>query len=232
MVRRASGKSNLLPLFIFYEKKTNMTWVYAGLAVFIIAALAVYFYSGSSSDTKPNEKLPTAGNYQTLNNLSTYEPGKVKITEFFKFDCIHCYELHKNMPRLLKKYGDKVNITYIPIIFPKQSTKSIEAYKISEQMGKGEEMRDALFMAKFEKGMDVMESTIALETVAASIGLGADFNQKLESGAAKNAANENLKLMNDYGVDGTPTVVINGNLLVTPTIQNLDMVIGSLLSDQ
>ena len=37
--------------------------------------------------------------------------------------------------------------------------------------------------------MDIMESNIAIETVAASIGLGADFNQKLESGAMKNAAN-------------------------------------------
>jgi predicted DsbA family dithiol-disulfide isomerase len=123
-----------------------------------------------------------------------------------------------------------VEITYIPINFPKQSTKSVEAYIIAKQMGKGDEMYGALFTAGFEKNMDIMESTIAIETVASSIGLGPDFNQKFESGAATKEALDNLKLANNYKVDGTPTVIINGNLMVVPTtIANLDTVIGSIL---
>lgn len=216
------------------EKKTGIKTVYIISALLIISALAIYvFVSGANSPENPvnPEKLPS-GVYTKLNKPSSYEPGKVKIMEFMKFDCSHCYDLHKNLPQLLQKYEGKIQITYIPIVFQKQSTKSIEAYNISEQMGKGQEMQDALFKAKFENGMDVMESTIALETVAASIGLGADFNQKLESGAAKDAANQSLRLMSEYGVDGTPTLIINGNLMVTPTVQNLDTVIGSLLSNQ
>ena len=207
------------------EKKSGIQTIHIILALLVISALAFYFLN---SGEKSTEKLP-AGDYSKLNKPADYQPGKVKIMEFMKFDCSHCYDLHKNMPQLLKKYGDKLEIKYIPIIFPKQSTKSIEAFIIAEQLGKGEEMLDALFKAKFEQGMDVMESTIALETVAASIGLGADFNKELESGAAKNAANQNLNLMRDYNVDGTPTVVINGNLMVVPTVTNLDTVIGSLV---
>lgn len=207
------------------EKKSGLKTIYIILALIIISGLAIYLFN---SGEKSSEKGP-AGNYTKLNNPSTYEIGKVKIMEFMKFDCIHCYNLHTNMPQLLKKYGDKLEIKYIPIIFSGQSTKSLEAYIIAEQMGKGEEMRDALFKAKFEQGMDVMESTIVLETIAAKIGLGSDFNQKLESGALKNAASENLKLMRDYNVDGTPTVIINGNLMVVPSITNLDTVIGSIL---
>lgn len=210
------------------EKKSGIQTIHIILAVIVISALAIYFLNSGENSA---EKLP-AGDYSKLSKPADIAPGKVKIMEFMKFDCSHCYDLHKDMPQLLKKYGDKVEIKYISIIFPKQSTKSIEAYIIAEQMGKGEEMRDALFKAKFEQGMDVMESTIALETVAASIGLGEEFNQKLESGEAKNAANENLNLMKDYNIDGTPTVIINGNLMVVPTVTNLDTVIGSLLSEQ
>ena len=206
------------------EKKSGIQTIHIILALLVISALAIYFLNSGESP----EKLP-AGDYSKLSKPADIAPGKVKIMEFMKFDCSHCYDLHKDMPQLLKKYGDKVEIKYIPIIFPKQSTKSIEAYVIAEQMGKGEEMRDALFKAKFEQGIDVMESNIALETVAASIGLGAEFNQKFESGEAKNAANENLNLMKDYNIDGTPTVIINGNLMVVPTVTNLDTVIGSLL---
>ncbi len=213
------------------EKKSNLTIIYAGLALLFIASLIVYI---SVASEKPQGKLPSAGEYVKLNTPTTHEPGKVKIIEFLKFDCSHCYDLNKNMPKLLEKYGDKVNITYIPIVWKGKSTKSIEAYIIAEQMGKGEEMRDALFEAEAQfqvgKGMDVMESLIALENVAASIGLGTEFNSKLKGNETRKAALSNLELMNKYAVTGTPTLVINGNLQVKPTIENLDAVISSLLS--
>lgn len=207
-------------------KKSNLTLIYLGLAVLIIAALAVYF---SANHEAPEEKLPAAGEYVKLNLPTTYEPGKVKIIEFLKFDCSHCYDLHKNLPQLLEKYGDNVSITYVPIVWQGQSTKSIEAYIIAEQMGKGEEMQDALFNALWVNKMDVMESTIALENAAASIGLGPEFNKELEGNNARALALANLQNMTRYGVQGTPTVIINGNLQVTPTVTNLDAVIGSLL---
>ncbi|VVB94110.1 Thioredoxin [uncultured archaeon] len=219
------------------EKKSSPTFAYALLTLLVIAALVV-FISLNKAPEKPIEKLPSAGEFVKLDKPTTYEAGKVKIIEILKFDCPHCYDLHKNMPQILKKYGDNVTITYVPIVWPKQSTKSIEAYIIAEEMGKGEEMQDALFesqalyQARSQNGMDIMESVPAIEIVAARIGLGADFNSKLESGYARNAALENLKIMRDYNVEvvGTPLVIMNGNLKVNHTVSNLDMVIGSLLS--
>jgi thiol:disulfide interchange protein DsbA len=222
-------------------KKPNRTLIYVGLAVLLlIAVLAVYALNSSSTPNKPQEKLPTAGGYVELNKPTTYEPGKVKITEFMKFDCPFCYRLHKNLPQLLGKYGNNVTITYVPIVWPGQSTKSIEAYIIAEQMGKGAEMQDALFNegnaeGLWEEGKEnnvvMMESVPTLERVAASIGLGSDFNAKLEGGDAREAALANLDLMSKYSVDGTPTIIINGNIQVNPpTATNLDTVINSLLS--
>ncbi len=208
------------------EKKSGIQTIHIILALLVISALAIYFLNsgGNNSDTLP------ADNFKKLN--TTIEPGKVKIIEFLNFGCTHCNDLRKDMPQLLQKYGDKVEIIYVPINFRGQSTKSVEAYLIAEQMGKGDEMLNALFDAEFNKGMDILESTIAIETVAASIGLGADFNQKLESGAMKNAANYNFRLANDYKIKGTPTVYINGKPQEDYSITNLDKVVGSLLSEQ
>lgn len=209
------------------EKKSGLKTIHIILALLVILVLAIYFLN---TGEKSSQKT-IAGDYTKLNNPSTSEPGKVKIMEFLNFNCGHCYDLQKSMPQLLQKYGNKVEITYIPINFSKQSTKSVEAYIIAKQMGKGDEMYVALFNANFEKGMDIMESTIAIETVASGIGLGPDFNQKLESGAAAKESLDNLKLANDYHIDGTPTVIINGNLMVNPpTIENLDKIIGSILA--
>ncbi|MFZ3169131.1 MAG: thioredoxin domain-containing protein [Candidatus Methanoperedens sp.] len=208
------------------EKKSGIQTIHIILALLVISVLAIYFLNsgGNNSDNLP------ADNFKKLN--TTIEPGKVKIIEFLNFGCTHCNDLRKDMPQLKKKYGDKVEIIYIPINFRGQSTKSVEAYLIAEQMGKGDEMLNALFDAKFDKGMDILESTIAIETVAASIGFGADFNQKLESGAMKNAANYNLRLANDYNIAGTPSVFINGKFQEDYSITNIDKVVGSLLSEQ
>jgi len=209
------------------EKKSNTILIYAGLALLVIIVLVT---SLTLYSEKPLEKLPSAGEFTRLDKPTTYEPGKVKMTVFLKFDCPHCYTFDNDLPQLLKKYGNNVSVTYVPVVWRGQSTKSIEAYILAEEMGKSDEMREALFQAKFRKGMDIMESVLALEDVAASIGLGADFNTRLERDEAKQAALENLRLMRDYNIHGTPTVILNGNLLVNHSISNLDAVIGSLLS--
>ncbi len=223
----AKKKKQKLP-----AKKSNLTLVYAGVAVVVVVALVLFFLS-----TSPAENPLTTQERVKLNFSTTYEPGKVKITEFMKFDCPHCYDLHNELPQLLEKYGNNVTITYVPIIFPGQSTKSIEAYIIAEQMGKGKEMQDALFneahveMLNREvigSNLKVMESVPALESVAASIGLGADFNAKLEKNDAMGAARVNLEYMNKYGVDSTPTILVNGKKIGS-TAADLDASLSSLL---
>ncbi len=214
------------------EKKTGLKSSYVVLSLVIIAALAIYFFNSGASNSGNNptdicQKLNlTSPGCRQLDKPAGNMSGKIEILEFLKFDCPHCIKLHNNLPQLLSRYGNKINITYIPIVFPKQSTKSIEAYIIADQMGKGNEMQDALFneaQAEISNGkvigsnLMIMESVPALESVAASIGLGEDFNRELENGVAKDAAQKNLRLMNDYGIDGTPTLVINGNVVVTPT---------------
>jgi len=225
----AKKKKQKLP-----EKKSNKTLVYAGVAVLVVVALVLFLHSASQ---KSAENPLTTQERATLNFSTTYEPGKVKITEFLKFNCPFCYMLHTNMPQVLEKYGDNVTITYVPIVWPGESTKSIEAYIIAEQMGKGKEMQDALFKEAAAEGLTngkenliMMNSVPTLEGVAASIGLGADFNATLERNDANGAALVNLEFMNKYGVQSTPTIIINGNRTVNPpTAANLDTVLSSLL---
>jgi thiol:disulfide interchange protein DsbA len=233
------------------EKKSSMTWVYIGLTVLVIAALAVYTYSGSTSNNANSsssndlkEKIPTAGKFGTLSKASTYEPGKVKLTEFLKFNCSHCYSLNSLLPALKKKYGDRLEITYRPMLWRTVQAdntfkKSIEAYILAERMGKGEEMKDALFKAMFVDKRDIT-SELQLGDIGKSVGLGDEFITALKNGDAKDEADKNIDdSFVIFKVDETPTIIINGNLKVTPSMtneditlmaNNLDTIINSLLS--
>jgi thiol:disulfide interchange protein DsbA len=233
------------------EKKASMTWVYVGIAVLVIAGLAVYIYSGSNPDKNTNTssgndlkgKVPTAGKFGTMNKPGTYEPGKVKITEFLKFNCGHCNTLNSLMPALKKKYGDRLEITFKPMLWKGVKgdpafKKSIEAYILAERMGKGEEMKDALFKAMFVDNKD-LTSELQLGEIGKSVGLGDEFITALKNGDATEEADANIKLSESIPVDETPTIIINGNFKVAPSMtnedttlmaNNLDTIINSLLN--
>ncbi len=221
-------------------KKSNSTLIYAGVAIIVIAALAFYFLNNTAPETPG--KLPAEGKFIKLNKPSTYEPGKVKIVEFMKFGCGHCYALNQYMPELKKKYGDKLEVIYKPMLWRSVpadagSKKSIEAYILAERMGKGEEMKDALFKAMIVDKMD-LSSQFVLIDIAKSVGLGDDFATALEKGDANNEAEANINLAESFEVVFTPTLIIDGNLKIDPTLtnedknlmnNNLDRVIKSLL---
>ena len=225
------------------EKKSNTTLIYAALGLIVVIALIFAFSSGNSEPAEQDENLPTAGKFVKLNKPSTYEPGKVKITEFLKFNCGHCYSLNQEMPDLEKKYGDKIEVTYVPMLWRTMAAdqafrKSIEAYILADDVGKGEEMKDALFKAIFAEGKDV-SSLFVLEDIGKSVGLDDDFVTALKNGDAKDRADANIRLGENFQVDETPTVIINGNLKITPSmtggtipqmVNNIDFIIDSLLS--
>jgi protein dithiol oxidoreductase (disulfide-forming) len=224
------------------KKKSNRTLIYAGLAVLLIAVLALYFHNAPAQQGFTG-KLPAAGKFAELNKPSTYELGKVKLTEFMKFNCGHCYALSQQIPVLKQKYGDRLEITYIPMLWrsvPQEAgfEKSIEAYILAQKMGKGEEMKDALFKAEFVDKKDLTSAAV-LGDIGKNVGLGDDFVKALNNGDAKNEAEANINLAESFQVDETPTIIINGNLKVNPSMtnedmdamaKNLDTIIGSLLS--
>ncbi|HUW67340.1 MAG TPA: DsbA family protein [Candidatus Nanoarchaeia archaeon] len=224
------------------ENKLNKNLLYAAIAVVAVIVIAlIWSFSGSSTEV-PEEKITTSGKFLKINEPSTYEPGKVKIIDYFKFNCGHCYSLNQRMPELEEKYGDQLEITYRPMLWltePKDLPfrKSNEAYIIAERMGKGDEMKSALFDALFLDNKDLSDVAV-LEDIASSIGLGDDFATALENGEARDEAQEYINLARPLVLE-TPTIIINGNLKVTPTltgggidqmVDNMDTIIGSLLS--
>lgn len=219
--------------------------IYAIVAMLTIVVIAAFLLNLSYIPQEKMKKLPSDGGYSNLSLPITHWPGKVEIIEFFKFDwCPSCYDLNNDLPKLLEKYDNNVNITYVPVVWPNQSTKIIEAYIIADKMGKGKEMRDALFneariemsnetvVANFKNGIEtklkMMDNVSTLENIAANIGLGSDFNSQLEGDYAIDAANANLELMNKYSVVGAPTILINIQV-DPPTTTNLNKAIDSIL---
>jgi len=228
------------------EKKVSKPMVDKKLiigALIILAIVGGKYLFGQSEKAEVNPlETPTAqssviGLYETLNQPSTHEPGKVKITEFMSFYCHQCYSFNGLKPELESKYAGKFEIELLPIYWGEGSIKPGVAYLIAKDLGKGEEMKDAIFNANFVEKRDIGSEDVLIG-LARGIGLGDEFAVKLRSDEAEARAKENLRLAGTYRVEETPTLIVDGNLKVSPhetgdsvsrMTENLDEIIKEIL---
>ncbi len=161
--------------------------------------------------------------------VGVYEkvPGKefnfdgktVEIVEFLSFYCGHCYNFERAVPVIKGNFPGKITWKVVPIYWGKGSPKPGEAYLLAREMGKGEKMKKALFDAVFRENMDVGKPEV-IEEIAAALGLGFDFSRRLRAGEKESEVREAFKILNEYRVVETPTLIIAGNIKVSPGMLN------------
>ncbi len=186
-----------------------------GAAIIFCILFALPFTA--RSETSPE------GSYIKLPGYSfSFDGDTVEIIEFMSFYCHHCYELERWIPVIRGNFPKKIHWKTLPMYWGKGSSKPGEAYLIAVDSGKGEEMKAAIFHANFVERKDI-GSIELLEKLAGEIGLGFDFSMKLRGGDKADEAREALKLADAYGLSATPTLIIAGNIMTSPTMTGPDM---------
>lgn len=150
---------------------------------------------------------------------SSFNGQQVEVMEFFSFYCGHCYEFEKYIPVIRGNFPKKVTWKNVPIYWGNGSPKPGEAYMLAEEMGKGEQMKKAIFDALFLEKKDIGNIDV-LESIGTKLGLGFDFSRRLRAGDKAKEANAALIMSKAYAVDETPSMVIAGNLKVSPSMVN------------
>jgi thiol:disulfide interchange protein DsbA len=172
------------------------------------------------------------GKFEELNEPSTHTPGKVKMTEFADFYCPHCHRFEEEgLPVLEKEFGKRLEVTMVsfPVIRGKLPT-AFEMYEQARAMGKGPEMRRALFRAIHRDRMEVFDRLIR-EALVKEIGLDvAKFEAGLKSGKPAQAVETGKAWGERIKVQQTPTILLDGNIKVENIDpENLKIVIHSIL---
>lgn len=195
----------------------------------VVLTLAIGLVAGGW----PAEAATFKGKYTELKNLpSTHERGKVKLTEFADFYCPHCHMFEQSgLPVLEKEFGDKLEITMVgfPVI-PGKLPMAFEMYEQAKLMGKGAEMRKALFRMIHKDHVHVFDQTIR-EMLAKEIGLDP---AAFEAGLASGKPGKNFEDGRAFGikvdVQQTPTVLLDGNLKVESIDpENIKAIVASIL---
>ncbi|RJQ54855.1 MAG: hypothetical protein C4526_04720 [Nitrospiraceae bacterium] len=180
--------------------------------LFIIFSVVILFPLIANAQQRPS----IMGVYDGVpGQRFVFDGGQVEVLEFFSFYCGHCYDFEKYIPVIKGNFPKKIKWKVVPIHWGKGSSKPAEAFFLADEAGKGEEMKKALFEAFFIEKKDIGNLEV-LERLGAKVGLGFDFSRRLRTGEKALDAEEAITRSRIYGIDETPTLIIAGNLKVSP----------------
>jgi len=182
--------------------------------------------------SKPASELKP---YRLLHEPSTHVKDRVKMEVFVDFYCPHCHHFEALLlPALRSEFGNRLDVTEIglPVIRNKPLL-PFELYEVALAEGKGTAMAKVLFRTLQDEKLDIQDPAVE-SNVITEVGLDPDFvKQRLASGGPARALNDGIARAARDGVQGTPTILLDGYVLTeNSSVENLSMLIHKLLAGE
>lgn len=183
----------------------------------LFAACALLATTVACSAQTPATAAVTAGtDYQLINPpVPTSVPaGKVEVIEVFGYSCVHCATLQPVVNQWKKNLPEHVQFNYMPAVFGGAWEVYGRAYYAAETMGILEKSHDAIFKALHtdRKPIQSIEDVADLYT---PFGVTReDFLASMQSFAVNAKIARAQQTVQRYGVDGTPSMIVNGKYRV------------------
>lgn len=216
------------------KTKIDMTKLFLPASILIAAVLisGTLIYAGNSSKSVAggSNQLAAAGSNQPSGPVDVSvdddpfignKNAPVTMIEFSDFQCPFCRKfMTDTLPQIKKEYIDtgKVKFVYrdFPLSFHSGAAPAAEGAECAEDQGKFWEMHDAIFNEQEKQGSGTIQFGVAdVKKWAAQTGLDtAKFNQCLDSGKYKAEVEKDIADGSAAGVGGTPSIFINGRLVV------------------
>ena len=150
----------------------------------------------------------------------------VTIVEFTDFECPSCAQQHPVLERIMSEYGDRVRLVVrdFPLSQHANAPKAAEAAEAAREQGKYWEYAAVLFRNQSALGVD------KLRQYATEVGLDrAKFDASLDSGKFAEKVQRDVIDGHKLGVNGTPTVYINGKRVSDHSYETLKSTIEAAL---
>ena len=187
------------------------------LAVLLTGLLYAGMSSAQGFDaTAPVQKWQAGKNYTLIEPPQPTATGdKIEVLEIFSYACPHCAHFQPYADQLKASLPSYAEFGNMPAVFNASWEPFARAYYTAQSLGVAEKTHQALFDA-LHKDHEPLRTIQDLSTFYAKFGV--DPKKFID---ASNSFEVNSKLIRAekmvkaYGVQGTPSIVVNGKYLVT-----------------
>ena len=164
----------------------------------------------------------------------TSHPGKIEVTEVFSYACPACNQFHATVDQIAKSLPANAVMTYLPASFRPDENWPVyqRAFYAAQALGVVDKTYDAMFDAVWKSGelatYDLQAGKLKPHDAWPKIEDIAKFYAKYgvdpkEFVAVANSFAVNTKMkradeqVKAYGVDGTPTLIVDGKYRYSPS---------------
>ena len=147
---------------------------------------------------------------ELTNPVPVSVPGKIEVVELFWYGCPHCYAFEPTINPWVEKLPKDVNFKRIPAMFGGPWDAHGQLFLTLEAMGVEHKVHNAVFEAIQKQGKRLTKPEDMADFVATQ-GVDKDkFLATFNSFAIKGQIEAAKKLAVAYGVQGVPTMIVNG----------------------
>jgi protein dithiol oxidoreductase (disulfide-forming) len=154
--------------------------------------------------------------YQLLSPTQpTSNPGKVVVTEFFSYQCSHCFAFYPSVTAWAAKLPKDVVFERVPVSLGRTAWQPIaQAFYALQAMGKDGEFDKAIFNAIHLQNTRLVDED-GITAFLGKLGVKADdFKAAYHSFSVESDVKRAEQMMKSYKVQGTPTMVVNGKYVI------------------
>ena len=155
--------------------------------------------------------------YRLVSPSQPTETGnKIEVIEFFYYGCSHCYDLEPYLKKWMSSAPKDVAFRRIPAVFRDDWVPLTKTFYTLEALDEINRLQSAVFEAIHVKQINLNNEQTLLDWMEQH---GVDrkkFADAYNSFSINNRADFAKKLTRAYGVEGTPTLVVDGKYLTGP----------------
>lgn len=150
-------------------------------------------------------------NYQRLPTpVPTPNDGKIEVVEVFWYGCGHCYNLEPVVEEWLAHKPQNVQFVLIPAVFGRNWEPHARAFFVAQALGVLEKIHKPLFEA-IHAEKRTLSNEQQLAEFFAEQGVDKDaFLKTYKSFDVETRLRRSEQLVQRYGIDGVPAVIVNG----------------------
>jgi thiol:disulfide interchange protein DsbA len=167
-----------------------------------------------------------AREYRDGQNFRTIQPpidtgledGKIQVVEVFWYGCPHCYSFEPYVQEWQKGLADDVEFVYLPAPMNDVWALHARVFYTAQKLEVLDEVHQAFYDAIHDQGRELRSESAILRFINQR-GLDADeFREVMRSEEIRRKVTEAGQDVQEYGVEGVPTLVIDGEAVVSASM--------------
>ena len=145
--------------------------------------------------------------------------GKAEVIEFFWYGCPHCSHFEPSVRSWAANLPDNIHFVRVPAVFNNPTWKlHAQAFYTAEVLGIMDKFHPAMFAAWHEQKRHLITED-QLQAFFAELGVSEeDFRKTFNSFAVQTKVRRAADLTKRSGIDGVPTIMVNGKFRVNGTL--------------